>query len=251
MKRNVMSSFPRLLLLVPVLAAAAQAQTQVPAAPPPVYTGAFGVGFALTGGNTDTKTFNLTFDLTRDPKTKNVFKANALYLRADAAGETNADRLLLGIRDEYKISNRAFVYGALPYMRDPFKDISYLINPNGGIGYKLIATDRATFSTTGGAGAVWEKNPDADVQTSGTINLGQGFTYKISETASINQGFTALWKTSDFSDALYHTSVALVASITKKAQLKVEFIDDFKNVTPNPSVKKNDTAFITSFLFKF
>jgi putative salt-induced outer membrane protein YdiY len=233
------------------LASSATAQAQAPAAPPPVYTGGVGAGFAMTSGNTDTNTFNLTFDLTRDPKTRNVFKANALYLRADAAGETNADRLLLGVRDEYSLTSRAFVFGAFPYMRDPFKSISYLLNPNGGVGYKLIATDRATLSTTGGAGVVWEKNPDVDVQTSGTVNLGQGFSYKFSELASFNQGFTALWKTSDFSDALYHTTIALVAAITKKAQLKVEFIDDYKNVTPSPAVKKNDTAFITSFIYKF
>jgi putative salt-induced outer membrane protein YdiY len=249
MKRNAWSAAVGLSLLALAIPAAAQAQAQ--AAPPQVYTGAFGAGFALTGGNTDTKSFNLTFELTRDPKTKNVFKANALYLRANAAGQTNADRLLLGVRDEYSFSKRVFVYGAFPYMRDPFKNISYLLNPQGGIGYKLIATDRTTLSTTGGAGIVWEKNPGVSVQTSGTINFGQGFSYKLSEMASINQGFTALWKTSDFADALYHTSIALVASITKKAQLKVEFIDDYKNVTPSPIIKKNDTAFITSFIYKF
>ena len=249
MNRHMLFGVLGLFLLTLALPAAALAQA--PAAPPPVYVGAFGAGFALTGGNTDTKTFNLTFDLVRDPKTRNVFKANALYLRADAAGETNADRLQLGVRDEYKLSDRAFVFGALPYMRDPFKNISYLLNPHGGIGYKLIATDRATLSATGGAGVVWEKNPDIDVQTSGTVNFGQGFTYKLSEMASINQAFTALWKTSDFSDALYRTSIALIASITQKAQVKVEFIDDYKNVTPNPLVKKNDTAFITSFIYKF
>jgi len=249
MKGIALSAGVGLSWLALALPAAAQGQAQ--AAPPQVYTGAFGAGFALTGGNTDTKTFHLTFELTRDPKTKNVFKANALYLRANAQGQTNADRLLLGVRDEYSFSKRAFVYGAFPYMRDPFKSITYLLNPQGGIGYKLIAADRTALSITGGAGVVWEKNPDVNVQTSGTVNLGQDFSYKLSEMASINQAFRALWKTSDFADALYHTSISLVASITKKAQLKVEFIDDYKNVTPSPATKKNDTAFITSFLYKF
>ncbi len=224
---------------------------QAPAAPPKVYTGAFGAGFAITGGNTDTKTFNLTFDMTRDPKTGNVIKAAALYLRSNADQVTNADRLSLSIRDEYSFSKRTFVYGALGYMRDPFKKINYLINPEGGLGYKLVATDRATLALTGGAGGVWEKNPDVDVRASGTLNAGQTFSLKLSEIASINQVFSALWKTSDFQDALYHTSIALVTSITKRAQLKVEFLDDYKNVTPDPTVKSNDVAFITSFLFKF
>jgi len=233
------------------LANSASAQPQAQAAPPQVYTGSFGAGFAMTSGNSDTKTFNLTLELTRDPKTRNVIKAGALYLRANADNQTNADRLALSVRDEYSISKRVFFYGAVPYLRDPFKSISYLLNPQGGIGYKLYTTDHTTFSLSGGAGAVWEKNPGADVHTSGTINLGQEFSYKLSEIASVKQVFAALWKTSDFNDALYHTSIALVTSITKKAQLKVEFIDDYKNVTPGPTIKSNDTAFITSFLYKF
>lgn len=54
------------------------APAQAPAPPPPVYSGSFGGGLALTGGNTDTKNFNLAFAFARDPKTRNVFKVNAL-----------------------------------------------------------------------------------------------------------------------------------------------------------------------------
>lgn len=84
-----------------------------------------------------------------------------------------------------------------------------------------------------------------------TWNAGQSLTVKLSESASLNQVVSGLWKTEDFEDALYHFAIALVTSVTKRAELKVEFLDDFKNVTPSPAVKKNDTAFIMSFLFKF
>ncbi len=227
------------------------ALAQAPATPPPVYTGAFGAGLAVTGGNTDTVNFNLTFDLTRDPKAKSVTKANALYLRSNTNQETTTDRLTLGFREEYKFSEKTFMYGAIGYMRDPFKDISYLINPQGGIGYRLFTSGRAEFNVNGGAGAVWEKNPGIDVQTSGTLNAGQALSFKISEMASIQQNLAGLWKTEDFSDALYHFGIALITSITEKAQLKIEFLDDYKNVTPSAAIKKNDTAFITSFLYKF
>jgi putative salt-induced outer membrane protein YdiY len=232
-------------LLVSSLPAAAQTQAA------DVYAGSFGAGLAVTGGNTDTTNFNLTFDLTRDPKTKNVVKANALYLRSDANNVTTADRFSLGFRDEYTVSGRAFLFGAFSYVRDPFKDISYLLNPQGGFGYKLVATDKNTFSVSGGAGAVWEKNPGLDVRASGAINAGQAYALKLSDSTAINQVLTGLWKTSDFDDAMYHFGVALVTAVTNKVQVKVEFLDDYKNVTPLPSVRKNDTAFITSFLYKF
>ncbi len=238
-------------LVLLLLAIPATGSAQAPQAPPKLYTGNFGAGFSLTGGNSDTANFNLSGEMTRDPKTKNVIKLNGFYLRSSANDLKTADRLTLGFRDEYTLSKRTFVYGAMGYMRDPFKAISYLLNPQGGIGYKPIMTDRAEFTVSGGAGAVWEKNPGTDVHSSGTLNAGEGFAYKITDTSKFIQGFAALWKTSDFNDALYHFNVALSTAITKQAELKVEFVDDFKNVTPNPTIKKNDTAFIVSFLYKF
>ena len=219
--------------------------------PPKVYTGSLGAGFAKTSGNTDTSNFNLTFDMTRDPKKKNVMKLNLLYLRAAVDAKATTDRLVLSFRDEYNLAKRTFLYGALGYLRDPFKDISYLINPQGGVGYKLYTTDQTTFALSGGGGAVWEKDTGIEVHASGTVNAAENFSYKLSDAASINQVISALWKTNDFDDALYHFGAALTLSITKRVQTKLEFIDDFKNVTPNPAIKKNDSAYIWSFLYKF
>ncbi len=235
-----------LLLAIPVTGNA-----QTPQPPPKVYTGNFGAGLALTGGNSKTKNFNLSGELTRDPKTKNVVKFNGLYLRSSANDLKTADRLTLGFRDEYTFSKRVFAYGGIGYLRDPFKEIDYLLNPQGGLGYKLVSTNRAEFALSGGAGGVWEKNPGIDVHTSGTVNAGENFTYKLTETSKVTQTFAGLWKTSDFNDALYHFSAAVATALTKRAEMKFEFLDDFKNVTPNPAIKKNDTALIVSFLFKY
>lgn len=247
MKRNVRCVVFCCCLMVPAVPATAQAQ----AAAPKVYTGSFGAGLAVTGGNTDTVNFNLAFDMVRDPKTKNVIKTNAFYLRSSTHSIKTADQLSLGFRDDYSLSKRAFAYGALPYLRDPFKNISYLLNPQGGLGWKLLATDKHTLALSGGAGGVWEKDTGLDVHSSGTLNAGQSYVFKLSDTTSINQVFTGLWKTGDFNDSLYHLGIAMVTSITKKVQVKVEFRDDYKNLTPSPEIKSNDTAFITSFLFKF
>jgi hypothetical protein len=59
------------------------AAAQAPSNPPPVYTGSFGGGLAITSGNTDTQNFNLTAALVRDPKTRNVIKGGATYLRGE------------------------------------------------------------------------------------------------------------------------------------------------------------------------
>jgi putative salt-induced outer membrane protein len=239
--------FVALLLAVSLPAIA---QGQAPAAKKDL-TGNFGVGFALTGGNTDTKSFNLSFEATHDPKTKNVVKTNGLYLRSSANSQSIADLLRMNFRDDYLLSKRISVYGALGYLRDPFKHISYLLNPQGGIGVKVYNSDRAAFALSGGAGSVWEKNIGFDVHSSGTLNAGQSFSFKISNTAKLTQNLAAMWKTQEFADALYHFDLALVTSIVKKVDVKIEFMDEYKNRTPLASIKKNDTALITSLLLKF
>jgi putative salt-induced outer membrane protein len=224
---------------------------QTPPAPTPVYTGSFGGGFALTGGNTDTKNFNLVFSLVRDPKTKNVFKADALYLRGSQNDVLNLHRAAVKLRDEYSISRRVFLFAELGYLRDPFKQIDYLFAPIGGIGYKLIASDPTTLSISGGVGGLFEKNPGFDLKKSGSLNAGENFSHKISTTATITQSVSTLWKMDDFSDSLTTFSAALTTTLYKKLELKVEFLDTYKTRPPNPTIKKNDTAFLTTFLVKY
>src|SRR5678816_1359986 len=86
------------------------ALAQAPGEPPKVYTGNLGGGLALTGGNTDTRNFNLTAGLVRDPKTRNVIKGNLAYLRGDQNDVLNLDRTSFNIRDEYTLSGRTFVF---------------------------------------------------------------------------------------------------------------------------------------------
>src|SRR5436190_7655790 len=92
------------------------AMAQAPAAPMPLYTGNVGGGFALTNGNTDTRNFNLTGAIVRDPKTRNVMKANGSYLRGTQSDILSLDRTTINLRDEYSISTRTFVFGQLDYV---------------------------------------------------------------------------------------------------------------------------------------
>ena len=59
-------------------------------------TGLDGVGqprLGLTSGNSETRNFNVAFDVTRDPKTRHVFKAGLLYLWSTDDGDDTANRL--------------------------------------------------------------------------------------------------------------------------------------------------------------
>ena len=134
-----------------------------------MWTGSFGAGLAITQGNKDTSNFNLSFDLKRDPKTRTVFKAEGLYILATEDGDENADRGIIAVRLERLITERAYVFGQVGYVRDRFKDIDYLVAPTAGIGYKVVATDRTTFDVDTSVGMVFEKNTGLDLETDGAV----------------------------------------------------------------------------------
>ncbi len=227
------------------------AAAQTPQAPAPIYTGTLGGGFALTSGNTDTKNFNLAFALVRDPKTRDVLKVDASYLRGSQNDVLSLDRSSVRVRNEHIVSNRLFLYGEMDYLRDEFKDIRYLLAPGGGLGYNMIKTDTASFSISGGAGGVWEKNSGLSVKSSGSVSVGESLSRKLSSTATITQSVGTLWKTNDFGDSLTNFAIGLTSSLTSRLELKVEFLDSYKNKPPNAAIKKNDTAFVTAFVVKF
>ena len=222
-----------------------------PPSEPPVWTGSFGAGLALTQGNKDTTNFNLSFDVKRDPKTKTVFKAEGLYILATENGEENVDRGLFNTRLERMISERTYVFGQFSYVRDRFKEIDYLMAPTAGLGYKLIANDQTTLDVDSSVGVMFEKNTGFDVETDGAVTASEKFTHKISGSATFTQGTAALWRMNDFGDALYSFSAGLAASVTTRVQLKFEFQDVYKTRPTGIDVQKNDIALITAFVYKF
>jgi putative salt-induced outer membrane protein YdiY len=238
-------------LLIALAAGRADAQA-VPAPAPPAgpWTGSIGGGVALTSGNTDTSTVNVVYDVTYDPKTKNVVKSDALYLRGKKDGELTVNRLGFNIRDQYNLGPRVYTFGQLQYLRDTFKAIDYLIAPTGGLGYKVIDTPRTAFTVDGGVGGVWEKNPGLDVKTSGAVTAAERLMQKLSDTANLVEQLSGLWKTSDAGDALYTFGIGLVATVTAKSQLKVELLDTYKGKPPTAATQKNDIAIIFSITYK-
>ena len=227
---------------------------QQPDAPPPdpgTWVGTAGAGLALTSGNSDTLNFNLAFDATRDPKTRNVMKWTGLFIRGEQDDALVANRLSLAFRDQYALSDRSFVFGQLDYLRDTFKLIDCLIAPTAGLGYKLVDTGITKFAVDGGLGVVWEKNPDRDVRASMALTAGEKLEHQLTPTSTIKHAATGLWKANDLSDGLYTFSAGLGTKISERLQLSVDLLDTFKNRPPTSATKKNDVALVTAITAKF
>jgi putative salt-induced outer membrane protein YdiY len=223
-----------------------------PPPPAPAWSASIGLGFALTSGNADTSTVNLSFDVSSRPKVPNVFKADLLYLRGEENGELSLNRLSIRARDEYtRPGGRGYVFGQLEGLRDTFKDIDYLAAPAVGLGHKVRDTPALSLFLDAGLGLKVEKNMRRAVRTSGAVTASERFTRHLSEHASITQSLSALWTIDRFDDALYTFKAGLTADLTRRSQIKVEVVDLYKTRPPAVTVEKNDVSLVTSVVYKF
>jgi putative salt-induced outer membrane protein len=236
-------------------AAAAQAPAPCPcppAAPPGPWTGSVGFGLSLNRGNTDTTNVNLTADTTYDPKTKNVWKLQALYLRGETGGAATVDRFLFQTRYERTFNTRTYAFAQLQFLEDRFKQIDYMWAPGGGIGYKLIDTDATKLSADAGVGAKRQKDTAQPAVTSFIITASDKLEHKLTDTATITQGFSALWNPKHLDeDSIYTFSAGLAAAITTRTQLKVELQDTYAKRPAWMLLKANDVALLAAVVYKF
>jgi len=219
--------------------------------PPKPWASTFGAGLALTSGNTSTRNYNLSLTTKYDPKTRLLFKAEALYILGKSDGVKQVDKATADAREEYTLSDRTFTFGEVSYLRDPFKGISYSVAPVAGVGYRIFKSDRRTLSVDGAGGAIFENDLGIGRSSSGALKGGENFEWAISPSSKVTQKITGIWKTKDFADSLYHFDAGLTTTIAARAELKVAYNYDYKNRPPSPEIKKGDSALFAAVLFKF
>jgi putative salt-induced outer membrane protein YdiY len=245
------------LWLVALLGAGiAEAWAQTPAPPakpaPPIkkWTSSVSAGVTITRGNKDAATYNAGYDVRYDPKTRNIFRSNGMFIRGTTNGEVSANRIALNARDEYRANGRFFVFAQAQSLRDRVKAIEYLVAPTAGFGFTVADAARTKMSLNVGVGGVWEKNVGRDVRRSGAATVGEKFTHAISPAVTLSQSFSGLWKTENFRDALLTLTVGLTASMTTRTQFKVEWIDTYKSRPPSASIEKNDFSVIVALVVR-
>ncbi|MGA7990459.1 MAG: DUF481 domain-containing protein [Thermoanaerobaculia bacterium] len=254
---------PCLIVLAAAVAAPVRAQSDAPPCkcpcpcpapappPPPPLTGSLGAGLSITSGNSDTSAFNLAFGLVYDPKTHSLFKADALYLRSASDGVATLDKAAATLRYEYKVSDRIYAFGQLGYLRDRFKNLTYLITPMVGGGYIVVKEKAFELAVDGSIGGAFEKKSGLGAESSGAFSIGESFAWKISPGATFTQKASGLWKTSNTSDAFYHFEVGVSAALAKAFDLKVAYLLDYQGIVDPPTLKKTDTALVAAVVYKF
>jgi putative salt-induced outer membrane protein YdiY len=216
---------------------------------PPAWSIGLGAGLSLTGGNSDTSSYNLLATVVHDPRTKNIFRFEALYLRTEQEGLASVDRTFAKARNERTINGRLFLFGDLGYLRDNPKEVEYLISPVVGAGYRLVEGPRVVASVDGGVGGAFEKLQGRDGTADLALQATERVEWKATPVATLYQKAGGLWKADDFGDAYYRAELGLGATLARRVEIKLAFADDYKT-RPPVGLLKNDTSFIASLVFK-
>lgn len=222
-----------------------------------VWTGSLGAGLAMTSGNSDTSTFNISYELARDAQQRLIFKSTGLFIRSEQDDILNVDRTVAEVRMDYRLTYKLTTFGRLQYVRDSFKRIDYLLAPTVGLGYSFADTTQTKFEVDVSLGSALERNTGLRVRTSPAILVGERLSQQITNSARVTQSVSGLWKINDFGDALYTFGGGIGASITERAELKAEVLDTFKTeilvpVDPlAPRLRKNDVSVLMSVVYKF
>jgi putative salt-induced outer membrane protein YdiY len=118
------------------------------------WAGGANVGFALTGGNSETKSLALAF--TGDRKTSHddiTMYANTVYATNDeptAMPHVTADTNQGGARYSRNFTKRLFGYGSADFQTDALQELNLRSILGGGLGVHVINTSQTTLDLLGG-----------------------------------------------------------------------------------------------------
>jgi putative salt-induced outer membrane protein YdiY len=234
-----------------LLTAGAAIAQDPPPPPAPIWSGSLGAGLASTTGNTDTQNWNISFKANRKPKTGVAFAAEGLMIRGSKDGKLSTDNSLLRSRLDLKYADKAYVFGQVQYLRNPFKSIDYFWANTAGLGYRFFDSAAGTFSVDLSGGASWEKNVGKPVRTRSAVAFGEKYAKALSKTATFTHAFSGNVVADDVNNGLYTTSVGVAAAVTNRTQVKVEALDTYRTTPPNASINKRDLSTVVSFVYKF
>lgn len=106
-------------------------------------------GGSLTSGNTDERAFSMALKMGLDRGDwEHALRVNFDFTRT--LGTTTKQRFVGDYQLDYKFSRRAYLFGYLQYEDERFSGFDFRTSESGGVGYRLIASDRLDLNIEGG-----------------------------------------------------------------------------------------------------
>jgi putative salt-induced outer membrane protein len=210
------------------------------------WTGKGDVGASFASGNTENTAASANLELknTLDKWQHTVGFAGNYGHDGD---DKTAQRWELRGQTQYTFTERAYSFGAARYENDEFSQYDYQATISGGLGYKIIDTERTKFWVQGGPGYRYAVLRTTDESEDGVIFRGDlGFEHQLTDTTKIVERFLV----EAGSDNTYlQNDLGLEVTISGALGLRVGY-QVRHNTDVEPTVEKTDTLLTVGLLYE-
>ena len=220
------------------------------------WNGGANVGFALTAGNSATRSLAIAF--TGDRKTSNdeiALYENTVYATNNAAGaspSTTANSTQGGARYSHDLIPRLFAYASADFQTNALQELNLRSVLGGGLGFHAINNDRTTLDFL--VGPDYTRESYVTLQRNFlAITLGEELSRKLGSSTLITQKLYLFPDLSDTSQYRVAFNFGSVTKLSKWLGWQNAFGDIYVTNPPpaTPALKKNDIVLTTGLNVTF
>jgi putative salt-induced outer membrane protein len=222
----------------------------------PVWTGEGSFGAGFNTGNTETSDFGLGLKLARDSGVWNA-SLEAVADFAETDGVETKNRAFLAGQLDRDFNERTYGFGRVSYERDEFSGFESRGFVGGGLGYRILMGEQATWSIEGGPGLKIDEIRDTvlpgpvivpgETEESFSAIGASKFAYAFNENVKLTNDTNVLY--AETSTQLGN-SLAVTAALT--GALSARFSVDVRYDTDPPvGFEQTDTATRVSLVYAF
>jgi putative salt-induced outer membrane protein YdiY len=222
------------------------------------WNGGLNVGFALTRGNSKTKSLNLAFNAVRKGHhDKLTLYASTIYATNDATNadpHTTANNIGGGARYDRDITSRVFGFANTDFYSDDLQGLDLRSVFGGGLGWHAIKREKTTLDFLAGANYTHEMYT-TQTRNFAALTLGDEFRHVLGLGTILKQNFYFYPDLQNTGEYRATFSVGTVTKINRWLGWQNSFSDIYvSNPAPLadptlPAPKKNDIVFTTGLNF--
>ena len=218
-----------------------------------LWAGFLDLGYATTRGNTDTSSFTLSSNATRNT-TRDKIEARFTMVQSssNASGNnlTTANAKRGAISYNLNITDGLFAFGMVNLESDQFQDLNLRFNPAGGLGYHLIKTKRTQLDAELGASEDKEYFSTGLDRSFTEVLAGEELAYKLNSSTSVHQQLTFFPNVSDSGNYRMNFDITAVTAIRKWFGWQFTVSDRYLS-NPIAGRKTNDLLLSTGLRLTF
>ncbi len=217
------------------------------------WSGTVDVGFSLTSGNSDTRTFSAAMRATRK-RPKNTIRtyANAVQVRDTSSDESRirAQSMWAGVKYESDINKKLFAYASTDLEYNKPQELNIRAVIGGGLGYRALRNERIQFDVSAGFTNNYENFSTGLKRNSAEASIGEDFKIRINERVRFTERFVFYPNLTNFGEARALLDASLETDINSWLGWQLSIGNRF-NSQPVNQTETNDFILSTGLRFSF